>query len=114
MAGDTPKRATQKETAGSERWSFIPYFVERMFGVVESFVERITQLVEERTHGLVQYVLHRLFGLLLLGVGIVFLLSGTADVINGLSRFPGIGQLVVGTFVLIVTGTVMFFTRRRA
>lgn len=108
------KKKTKEVGEENDRWSFIPYFVERMFGTVESFVERLTDIASDRAERLVNQAIHRLFALLLLGVGITFLLSGGAEVINGLVKFPGVGQMVVGTFIVLVTSIVMLFGRRRA
>lgn len=107
-------KKTQGEKESRERWSFIPYFVERMFGVVESFIDRISALAETRAQSVINRAVQRLFALLLLGVGVVFVLSGGAEVINTLVRFPGIGEIAVGTFILLVTSIVMLSTRRRA
>lgn len=106
-------KKTREEKESPERWSFIPYFVERMFSTVESFIERISVVAEDRAQSVINRAVQRLFALLLLGVGIVFVLSGGAQVINTLVQFPGIGQIAVGTFILIVTGIVMLFSRRR-
>ena len=84
-----------------------------MFGTVESFIDRISVLAEDRAHIVINRAVQRLFALLLLGVGIVFVLSGSAEVINALVRFPGIGQIAVGTFILVITSIVMLFSRRR-
>lgn len=111
MSENTKKMREEKENP--ERWSFIPYFVERMFGTVESFNDRISVLAEDRAHIVINRAVQRLFALLLLGVGIVFVLSGSAEVINALVRFPGIGQIAVGTFILVITSIVMLFSRRR-
>lgn len=111
MSENTKKMREEKENL--ERWSFIPYFVERMFGTVESFIDRISVLAEDRAHIVINRAVQRLFALLLLGVGIVFVLSGSAEVINALVRFPGIGQIAVGTFILVITSIVMLFSRRR-
>lgn len=111
MPENTKKVREEKESP--ERWSFIPYFVERMFGTVESFIDRISVVAEDRAQSVINRAVQRLFALLLLGVGIVFVLSGGAQVINTIVQFPGIGQIAVGTFILIVTGVVMLFSRRR-
>lgn len=111
MPENTKKIREEKD--GPERWSFIPYFVERMFGTVESFIERISIVAEDRAQSVINRAVQRLFALLLLGVGIVFLLSGGAQVINQIVQFPGIGQIAVGGFILLVTGIVMLFSRRR-
>ena len=108
------KSKKQEATESGDRWAFIPYFVERMFGTIESFVERLTDIASDRAEHLINRAIQRLFALLLLGVGITFLLTGGAEVINGLVNFPGVGQMVVGTFILLVTSIVMLFTRRRA
>ncbi|MFZ1626915.1 MAG: hypothetical protein WAT81_03890 [Candidatus Moraniibacteriota bacterium] len=102
----------KEEKESPDRWSFISYFVERMFGTVESFIERISIVAEDRAQSVINRAIQRLFGLLLLGVGIVFLLSGGAQVINQIVQFPGIGQIAVGGFILLVTGIVMLFSRR--
>lgn len=106
-------RKIREEKENPERWSFIPYFVERMFGTVESFIDRISVVAEDRAQLVINRAVQRLFALLLLGVGVVFLLSGGAQVINQIVEFPGIGQIAVGTFILIVTGIVILFSRRR-
>lgn len=111
MVEDVKKTRGEKESP--ERWSFIPYFVERMFGTVESFIDRISVVAEDRAQSVINRAVQRLFALLLLGVGIVFVLSGGAEVINTLVHFPGIGQIAVGAFILIVTGTALLFSRRR-
>lgn len=111
MPENTKKTREEKESV--ERWSFIPYFVERMFGTVESFIERISVVAETQAQSVINRAVQRLFALLLLGVGIVFLLSGGAQVINQIVQFPGIGQIAVGGFILLVTGIVMLFSRRR-
>ena len=110
MAENTKK--IREEHARPERWSFIPYFVERMFGTVESFIERISVVAEDRAQSVINRAVQQLFRLLLLGVGVVFLLLGTAEVLNQTMRFPGIGQIIVGTVLLMVTGLVMFIARR--
>lgn len=111
MSENTKKIREEKD--GPERWSFIPYFVERMFGTVESFIDRISILAETKAQSVINQAVQRLFVLLLLGVGIVFVLSGSAQVINTIVQFPGIGQIAVGTFILVVTGIVTLFSRRR-
>ncbi len=101
-----------KEESGPERWSFIPYFVERMFGTVESFIDRISSIAEDRAQSVINRAVQRLFGLLLLGVGIVFLFSGAAEVITQIAGIPGVGQLVVGLLILLVTGFALLLSRR--
>ena len=109
---DSAKK-TREEKEAPERWSFIPYFVERMFGTVESFVERIAGIVRDQAQEAVNRTMQKLFGLLLLVVGITFFLAGGAEVINQVVRFPGVGQMVVGTVLLLVTGVVMSLMRPR-
>jgi|GEM_PF-4129204 len=108
------KNKAPKDAESTDGWSFIPYFVERMFGTVEGFVERLSDIVTDRAQSLVYRAVYRLFGFLLLVVGIFFFLSGTAELINGIMKFPGVGQMAVGTFILLVTGSVMLLGRRRA
>ena len=113
IAGNADLEALNREIENPEQWSFIPYFVERMFGAVESFVDRISGMAEDRAQSIINRAVRLLFGLLLLGVGIVFILSGSAEVINQLVHFPGVGQIILGTFILIGTGSVLLFMRRR-
>lgn len=108
------QKKIREDTERPERWSFIPYFVERMFGTVESFIERISSLAEERAQSVIDRAVKQLFSLLLLGVGIVFLLSGAAQVINQIVQFPGVGQLAVGGGILLATGIALLFSRRSA
>lgn len=97
----------------SEAWSFIPDFLDRMFDTVEVFTGRLMTLLSDTAETLVTRAVQRLFGLLLLGVGIVFILSGGAKVLNQLFLFPGIGEMVVGAFILFVTSILLLVTRRR-
>ena len=103
-------RANKKTT---ESWSFVPDFLDRMFGTVEVFTERLLALASETAEILVTRAVQRLFGLLLLGVGIVFILVGGAKLLNQLFRFPGVGEMLVGAFLLLVTSILLLVTRRR-
>lgn len=104
-------RSRRKNTEAS--WSFVPDFLDRMFDTVEVFTGRLMQLLSETAEALVTRAVQRLFGLLLLGVGIVFILVGGAEILNQIFRFPGVGELLVGAFILFVTSLVMLATRRR-
>lgn len=104
-------RSRRKSTEAS--WSFVPDFLDRMFDTVEVFTGRLMQLFSETAEVLVTRAVQRLFGLLLLGVGIVFILVGGAEILNQIFRFPGVGELLVGAFILFVTSLVMLATRRR-
>ncbi|TXH02869.1 MAG: hypothetical protein E6R05_03670 [Candidatus Moraniibacteriota bacterium] len=96
-----------------EAWSFVPDFLDRMFETVEVFTGRLLLLFSDTAETLVTRAVQRLFGLLLLGVGIVFVLSGGAEVLNQLFRFPGIGDMIVGAFLIFVTSIILLVTRRR-
>lgn len=96
-----------------EAWSFVPDFLDRMFDTVEVFTGRLMTLLSDTAETLVTRAVQRLFALLLLGVGIVFILSGGATVLNSLFRFPGIGEMIVGAFILFITSLILLVTRRR-
>lgn len=104
------ERSRKKNT---EAWSFVPDFVDRMFGTVEVFTSRLLALLSETAETLVTRAVQRLFGLLLLGVGVVFILVGGAKLLNQLFRFPGVGEMLVGAFLLFVTSILLLVTRRR-
>lgn len=109
MSEETRARRKNPEAA----WSFVPDFLDRMFDTVELFTGRLMQLLSETAEVLVARAVQRLFGLLLLGVGIVFILVGGAEILNQIFRFPGVGELLVGAFILFVTSLVLLVTRRR-
>ena len=109
MSEETRARRKNPEAA----WSFVPDFLDRMFDTVELFTGRLMQLLSETAEVLVARAVQRLFGLLLLGVGIVFILVGGAEILNQIFRFPGVGELLVGAFLLFVTSLVLLVTRRR-
>ncbi len=107
------KKKIKESDEENDRWSFVPYVVEQMFGTAEKFVGRLTDIATGRAELFVNRAIQRLFLLFLLGVGITLFLFGGADAINGLVNFPGVGQMVVGTFILLVTGIMILSSRRR-
>lgn len=100
------KRETDKE-------SVLPHFVERMFGVAEVFTSRFMDILSSSTEELISRAAQRFFVLLLLGVGIVFMLSGSADILNQMLRYPGIGEVAVGAMLLFVTSTMLLVQRNK-
>lgn len=110
MPEETRARRKNTETG----WSFVPDFLDRMFDTVEIFTERLMHLLSDTAETLVTRAVQRLFGLLLLGVGIVFVLVGGAEILNQIFRFPGVGELIVGAFILFVTSIVLLATRRKS
>lgn len=108
---EEPKKHREKETTG-KTWDVIPYILERLFGTVESFAGRLLDLASSSAEGLVNRSVQKLFTLLLLGMGIVFFLSGGAAVINHVFALPGIGQMVIGLVILFITSLYLLLTRR--
>lgn len=104
---------TRSRRKTTESWSFIPNFLDRIFGTVETFAERLLLLASDTAETLVARAVQRLFGLLLLGVGIVFILVGGSKVLNQIFRFPGVGEMLVGTVLLLVTSILLLITRRK-
>jgi len=84
-----------------------------MFGVAEVFTNRLMDILSSSTEALINRAVQRLLILLLLGVGIVFILSGSADMLDQLLRIPGMGQIVVGMILLFVTSSVLLVTRNK-
>lgn len=108
-----PEEVRSRRKTQETPWSFVPDFLDRMFHTVEVFAERLLQLGSDTAEALVTRAVQRLFGLLLLGVGIVFILAGGAKILNQLFRFPGVGEMLVGFFILFATSMVLLITRRR-
>lgn len=113
MSESKKKNPPAKEES-EDRWSFIPYFVERIFGTIEDFVNRLTGIATDRAEQFINQVIQKLLTVLLIGTGVIFLLIGSAKVIDGLVNFPGVGQMVVGVGILLVTTIVVILMRRRA
>lgn len=108
------KRKNPPAKEGSEdQWTFIPYFVERILGAIEDFVNRLTGIATDRAEQFINQVIQKLLTVLLAGTGIAFLLIGSAKVIDNLVNFPGVGQMVVGAGILLVTAIIVLFVRRR-
>ncbi len=105
--------STRTRRSDTEHGSIIPNLIERMFGVAEVFTNRLMDILSSSTEALINRAVQRLLILLLLGVGIVFILSGSADMLDQLLRIPGMGQIVVGMILLFVTSSVLLVTRNK-
>lgn len=106
------RRGTKVEFAEGVSSGFVSAFVERLFGAAEHFLERVSDMAEARTLLVINRVTLRIFLLLLLGLGTLFFLLGSIQIINHILRFPGIGQILIGSIMLVVSGVMLFVLRR--
>lgn len=105
------EKVNRKKT--TEPWSFVPTFIDKMFGTVESFAERLLAIVADSADGVVSRGVQRLFGLLLIILGIAFILTGIAKVINQIFDLVGVGEIVAGILLLSVTALVTIVVRKQ-
>lgn len=86
---------------------------ERVLGTVENFGNTLLNSISNKAEELVNQGVHRLFGLLILATGMIFFLIGAAQVMNQLFQFQGVGEMIIGTLILLVTAIVLLIFRKR-
>lgn len=89
-----------------------PSFLDRAVGTVEDVAGRLSTIVSTTVETITNQAIQKLFGLLLLGMGIVFFLSGGATLMSGALGLPGSGQMIIGVFILLVTSLFIVLTRK--
>lgn len=87
-------------------------FLEKAVDTVEGFAGRLSGIVSSTVEEIINHAVQKLFGLLLLGMGIVFFLSGGATLLSGVLGLPGSGQMIIGVFILLVTSLFIVLTRK--
>jgi hypothetical protein len=107
------KKGMRAAEEDAEHTSFVPRFIEHLFGAVERFINRISDIAEDRALTVINLVVSRLLLCLFLAIGIMFLLTGGVRVIDHIVQFPGIGQIILGSLTLLVTGIIWLATRRQ-
>lgn len=93
----TPEGSKTKKD-GDGGWDF-SWIFETVFGSVQSLVAQLFDSVATGVEDMLNRIARRGFVLILAVVGMLFLLTGFARLLDFLYGVPGIGQVVVGTLV---------------
>jgi hypothetical protein len=100
---------TKKEGGGFD----FAFIFDMIFGKLGSFVdsifENVVAAMEEAVSGTIRRVLAAAIGV----VGLCFLLSGVADVLDYLYFVPGLGAIIVGAIVVLVAVILALSAKRR-
>ncbi|TXH01036.1 MAG: hypothetical protein E6P95_02610 [Candidatus Moraniibacteriota bacterium] len=107
MVDTVRSRKKEKETGAP-----LTDFLDRIFGVAESCTTRLVDILVRATDAVLHRTVQRFFTLLLIGMGIVFILNGSATILDQLFRYAGVGQVIVGAMLLFVTSAILLIQRK--
>lgn len=97
----TEKKITKTEKNGvGTRW--INHLLDNVFGTIQTFVEGSINSVHEAVHGFTRQLVKRAFLLYFALFGVTLVCVGLAEFLSVVYRMPGMGEMVVGAFVLLI------------
>ena len=89
------------------------FIFDTVFGGVKNLLESVTSSITSAIDEVMSTVLRRAFAVLLGAIGIWFLFSGFASLLDFLYGTPGVGEIVVGVLVFAAAIIVSAFSRGR-
>lgn len=98
-----------KTKKGTGDWT--EFFLNSIFGSIQSFVERSLVSVHEAIHMFTRGLVRRTFLFLFAFMGIVFLLLGLAKLLSAMYQFPGSGEAIMGIFILLISLVIYAFAK---
>lgn len=94
------KKITKKASPIGTRW--INHLLDNVFGTIQTFVEGSINSVHEAVHGFTRQLVKRAFLLFFALFGVTLICVGFAEFLSILYKMPGVGEMVVGAFVLLI------------
>ena len=92
---------TTKKTKESVSWTGI--LLESVFGGFQSLIEGMFGGLREMAQAFTRRLARQTFLLLFAFLGSVFLLVGGAEFISARYQLPGVGEMLVGIFILLIS-----------
>ena len=103
------EKTTTKTENGESHWKEL--LLETVVRSIQSFFDGTMKSFHQAVHAFTDNLARRIFLVLFSFLGIVFLLLGLAKLLSAIYRLPGIGELIVGAFILLIA-LVMYAFRR--
>ena len=92
---------TTRKTKASGSWTGI--FLESIFGGLQSLLEGMFGGLREMAQAFTRRLARQTFLLLFAFLGSIFLLIGGAEFISARYQVPGVGEMFIGIFILLIS-----------
>ena len=104
------KKEARKQDSNGHGW--VPSLLENVFGTIRSFVEGTVGVVQMAVQEVTGGLMKRLFFFLSIICGAYFLLTGVAQMLSFVARRPGMGEMMIGFFILFTCWVIHVFTKK--
>ena len=85
--------------------------LESFFKGIQSSFDGALNRVHQAGHAFTQKLARRVFLFLFAFLGLIFLLVGLAQLLSTAYRFPGVGETLMGAFILLISLVLYVFNR---